>query len=927
MNAVLPPVWEVNSEIAALIEVLDHTEQRLEELTAGEVDTETDREGQTFLLRRARETVRHTEAARRATILDALPAHIALLDAQGIIIAVNEAWRKFSSANTLAGPAHWIGVDYLAICDRGLAAHPPETHQVAEGIRSVLSGAATSFSSEYRCHLPADERWFLLKVTPLATDRPIGAVVMHLDVTAEKQTQEILRVSESRYRQITDNIRDVFFLRSIDSSQMYYVSPAYEHIWGRTCQSLYSDPTSWADCIHPDDVAHVFASSGERRSASFDYEFRIVRADGDVRWIKMRGFPILDESGVVYRTAGVATDITVRKEAEEKNKRLNRVYSVLSGIHSLIVRAIDSDGLLKEACRIVVEAGAFKLAWIGLIDPQTLEGEVTAWCGVHERFLAGVQLTARADRPDSEQPACRALRTLEPVICNDIASDPSVGPLRAELLGRGYRSMACFPMMIAGRPKGVMALFAADAGAFDDSERQLLVQLSADISYALDHLEKADKLDYLAYYDPLTGLANRRLLRERVTQCLGTAVSGSHKLAVCVIDVDGFKNINDTFGQSEGDALLRQTAEWLTRTAGNANLLARVGADQFVVLIPEISHQDDVERLLQKTIRAFTDHPFQLNNGVFRISAKVGVALFPENGVDADSLLGNAEAALKKAKASGERYLFYAERMTQTVIGRLNLEFQLRLAFENQQFVLHYQPKLDLVSGKLTGAEALIRWNDPRTGLVAPGRFIPTLEKSGLIFEVGRWALRKAIEDYLRWRAAGLAAVRISVNVSPLQLRNAGFIGEIRQAIGIDPHAAAGLELEITESVIMEDVKNSIESLRAIRAMGVKIAIDDFGTGFSSLSYLSKLPVDTLKIDRSFVIDMTASPEGLSLVSTIINLAHALRLTVVAEGVETEEESRLLKLLSCDELQGFLFGRPVPSDIFESKYLAPSSAG
>jgi diguanylate cyclase (GGDEF)-like protein/PAS domain S-box-containing protein len=708
---------------------------------------------------------------------------------------------------------------------------------------------------------------------------------------------------------------------------MYYVSPAYEHIWGRSCQSLYSNPTSWADSIHPDDVAYVFASSAERRSGAFDYEFRIVRAHGDVRWIQMRGFPILDETGLVYRTAGVATDITVRKEAEERIKRLNRMYSVLSGINSLIVRALDSDELLKEACRIVVEAGAFRLAWIGLIDARTLEGEVTAWCGGDARYVSGIRLTARANLPNSQQPACRALRHLEPVICNNIATDPSVVPDRAELLRRDYKSMACFPLLAAGRPKGVIALFAAEADVFDDSERQLLVELSADISFALDHLEKADKLDYLAYYDPLTGFANRRLLRERVTQFLGTSVGGTRKLAVCLVDVDGFKNINDTFGQSEGDALLRQTADWLKRALGDSNLLARVGADQFVVLVPEVAHQDDVERWLQNTIRAFMDHPFQLNDGVFRISVKVGVALFPENGADADSLLGHAEAALKKAKISGERYLFYAERMTETVIGRLNLEFQLRLAFEHQEFVLHYQPKINLVSGKLTGAEALIRWNDPRTGLVAPGRFIPTLEKSGLIFEVGRWALRKAIEDYLRWRAAGLAVVRISVNVSPLQLRNAGFIGEIREAIGIDPHAAAGLELELTESVIMEDIKNSIETLRTIRTMGVKIAIDDFGTGFSSLSYLSKLPVDTLKIDRSFVIDMTAGPEGLSLVSTIINLAHALRLTVVAEGVETEEESRLLKLLSCDELQGFLFGRPVPSDVFESSYLVPSSAG
>jgi EAL domain-containing protein (putative c-di-GMP-specific phosphodiesterase class I) len=218
-------------------------------------------------------------------------------------------------------------------------------------------------------------------------------------------------------------------------------------------------------------------------------------------------------------------------------------------------------------------------------------------------------------------------------------------------------------------------------------------------------------------------------------------------------------------------------------------------------------------------------------------------------------LFKNAEAALKKAKSGGDRYLFYTQKMTEAVAAKLTLENQLREALDNEEFVLHYQPKVNLVSGKVTGAEALIRWNDPRTGLVPPGQFIPILEETGLIYEVGRWALRKAIEDYLRWRSAGLPALRIAVNVSPLQLRNPGFVAEIERNIAIDPHAAEGLELEITESMIMEDVRHNIASLQAIRAMGITIAIDDFGTGFSSLGYLSKLPVDTLKVDRSFVRD------------------------------------------------------------------------
>jgi EAL domain-containing protein (putative c-di-GMP-specific phosphodiesterase class I) len=310
---------------------------------------------------------------------------------------------------------------------------------------------------------------------------------------------------------------------------------------------------------------------------------------------------------------------------------------------------------------------------------------------------------------------------------------------------------------------------------------------------------------------------------------------------------------------------------------------------------------------------------------VFRIAAKTGVALFPDDGADADTLLKNAEAALKKAKMGGDRYLFYTQKMTETAVGRLNLENQLREALDKQEFVLHYQPKVRLVTGELTGAEALIRWNDPRTGLVPPGRFIAVMEETGLIHEVGRWVLRKAVEDHLRWRNAGLTAVRIAVNVSQLQLRSRGFIDEVNEAIGVEG-ASAGLELEITESAVMEDVRHSIGILQSIRAMGVSTAIDDFGTGFSSLSYLSQLPVDTLKIDRSFVVDMTAAPKGLVLVSSIINLAHSLRLKVVAEGVETEEQSGQLRLLSCDEVQGYLFGKPVPREIFEASYLtSPAS--
>ena len=438
-----------------------------------------------------------------------------------------------------------------------------------------------------------------------------------------------------------------------------------------------------------------------------------------------------------------------------------------------------------------------------------------------------------------------------------------------------------------------------------------------------------EQLNFLAYYDPITGLANRSLFLERLKRRMQNADESGHRLAVGLIDIERFKSINDSVGQAAGDALLRQVAAWLTNAAGGAEFLARVGADIFAIMLPRVRPEGDVTHLFEKQRAAFLAYPFQLNDAVFRIGFKGGGALFPDDATDADALLKDAEAALKQAKTSGEPYLFYTPSMTANRVGKLTLENKLRQALDRNEFVLHYQPKVNLASGKLTSAEALIRWQDPRTGLVPPDRFIPILEETALIHEVGRWALRQAVADYLHWRNNGLPAVRIAVNVSPLQLRHRGFVAEVRDVISIDARAAEGLELEITESLIMEDVKHSIAALKAIRDMGVTIAIDDFGTGYSSLSYLAKLPVDTLKIDRSFVVEMTASPEGLTLVSTIVTLAHSLKLKVVAEGVETAEQAHLLRSLASDEMQGYLCSKPLPRAEFETKFLMPvtSEAG
>jgi diguanylate cyclase (GGDEF)-like protein len=811
---------DAGDEIANLIKTLHETGQRLEKLTGGEVDAVSGHDGRPFILLSAQERLRLSDAAKQSAILNAIPAHIALLDNRGDIISVNEAWRQFATDNKLPEPEYGVGLNYLEICDAAHGLDADEAHQVCTGIRSVLSGSAKSYSVEYPCHSPTENRWFLMTVTPLADELPHGAVAMHLNITARKLSEEALRASESEFRANHQKLQ----------------------------------------------------------------------------------------------------------ENEGNIKRLNRVYAMLSSINTLIVRARDREELYRETCRIAVEEGGFRMALIALVDRDTMSIVPVASSGTEEALTIAIKKMLSSPEEAPKTMVARAISEKRFILSNDSKNDSGVEFIREYVESR-VCSMAVFPLIVLNEVIGCVALYSGETDFFHDAEVRLLRELVNDVTFALDFIDKQERLNYLAFYDPLTGLANRNLFLERVKRHIDNAASGGHGIAVFLIDVDRFRNINDSLGRSAGDELLRQVAQWLKNNIGNADILARIDADHFAVVMPKVSKNGNLARLVDKKITASLEHRFNLNGAHFRIATKVGAALFPDDGTDAEILLKNAEAALKKAKTSGERFLFHTPKMTEAVAGKLALENQLRRALDNEEFVLHYQPKVNIASGKMTSAEALIRWNDPASGLVPPGNFIPILEETGLIYEVGRWALRKAVADYLHWRSAGLPAVRIAVNVSPLQLSNHSFVAEIREIIDVHEHAAAGLELEITESLIMADIKHNITSLHAIRDMGVTIAIDDFGTGFSSLSYLARLPVDTLKIDRSFVTDINAGPERLALVSTIINLAHSLKLKVVAEGVETEEQARLLRLLSCDEMQGFLFSKPVAADIFEQQFLSRLAQG
>jgi EAL domain-containing protein (putative c-di-GMP-specific phosphodiesterase class I) len=344
------------------------------------------------------------------------------------------------------------------------------------------------------------------------------------------------------------------------------------------------------------------------------------------------------------------------------------------------------------------------------------------------------------------------------------------------------------------------------------------------------------------------------------------------------------------------------------------SILARISADTFAVALAGLRHGTDAATVLHDRILAALQRPFMDGEDEIRITARAGIALYPGDGDDAATLFQNAEAALKRAQASGERALYYAREINAQAAEKLALESRLRGAVEREEFVLHYQPRFDAEGGRPVGLEALIRWQEPERGLIPPGRFIPILEESGMIVEVGAWALARALSDHRRWLEAGLAPPRVAVNVSAIELRRGGFADAVGRALADAGAGPEALELEITESLIMEDVEATLGMLRGLRDLGVAIAIDDFGTGHSSLAYLARLPVKSLKIDRSFIDAMLEDSNRMAIVSTVISLAHALKLRAVAEGVETEEQAKILRLMKCDELQGFLFSRPIPAD-------------
>jgi diguanylate cyclase (GGDEF)-like protein/PAS domain S-box-containing protein len=725
------------------------------------------------------------------------------------------------------------------------------------------------------------------------------------DFTDRKRAESAIRESEARYRELVEQAADGIFICDSEGVLMLANTRCCE-LLGYTPEELVKK--QGAELLSEEDADLIASRTAVLSSGKgLRYERMMKRKDGGT-------FPAevsvkMLESG---RMQVLFHDITARRRQERKIARLSRIHSVLSGINSAIVRHRNRQDLFGETCRIAVEAGEFKMAWIGRNDPATGRLEMLAQAGLPARSgNEGIAVGAAVDlMPDG--PARFALQEKRPVYDNDISRSLHLSKMRRMAIRGGAKAVIALPLTADGGVFGLLVLYAAERHAFDDEELKLLKELAGDISYALEFISKEERVEYLAYYDPLTGLPNRSLFFDTLKQQLAAANGDEGKVVLQLMDINRFSMINETFGRDGGDTLMALIAQRLKAATDEQDTVARIGPDTFAIATScSWEAAETVHALEQLNERVFRE-PLVLNEEVLRVSATSGVALFPADGKDAHTLVSNAEASLRDAKNRNLRHLFYSPEINEKVGDLVRLENRLRLALKHDEILMWYQPKISVRGRELKGFEALMRWHDGQSGqIVQPSEFIPVMEQTGLILEAGQRALATVAADCESWAAANLRVKRIAVNVSLLQVRDGNFVEAIVAAQNLVRNAGVELELELTESVIMEDPESIVPKLQALRDLGVLIAVDDFGTGYSSLAYIARLPIHALKVDRSFVAGMAGDESSLAIVKSIISLAHSLGLTVIAEGVESAAQADLLEQLNCDEMQGYLLSPPV----------------
>jgi len=742
----------------------------------------------------------------------------------------------------------------------------------------------------------------------LVGGQTIGRVWSFRDVTEHRRAVEQLRESEERFRLIAENVGDLVAMVDTEGRRLYN-SPSYRTVFRD--DEIQPGTDSFRE-IHPEDrerIRQVFRET-IRTGVWRRTEFRFLLKDGSIRQIESEARVIRDASGAVSKVVLVSRDISERKRAEQRERMEHAVTRVLAESESLA-----------EAFPKIIQIVCETLNWdcggrwtiderlkaITCVETWNVESEAIA-----EFVAENRKLTLQ---PVHKGLVREAWVSGAPKWIADVSRHEDFQRARPAAKA-GLHGAFAFPILAGNVTLGVLEFFSREIRNPDPSLLQMVRVIGSQIGQFMARKQAEENLMYVATHDTLTGLLNRYMFNQRFAHALNNALRYRKSMALLFLDLDRFKFINDTLGHPFGDRLLVEVASRLRLCLRESDSIARFGGDEFVALIEDFSGPGDVISIAQKILHAVR-WPFMLEGEVCHVTASIGISLYPTDGVDLAELLKNADIAIYRAKEQGKNnYVFYSEDMNDHLSKRIAIESKLQGALDRNEFVLHYEPKVEINTGRITGMEALIRWQHPGLGLVPPLDFIGEAEKSGLIVPIGAWVLRTACANSQKLQDRLESPLTVSVNLSPRQFEDKHLLREIERALKESALKPGCLELEITENTVMRDTQTSEKILRAIKAMGIRLAIDDFGTGLWTLTSIKHFPFDCIKLDRSFIMGIPHDPDDVAIAQAIIAMAQSLRLKVIAEGVETREQLNFLKEHGCHEFQGYYFRKPQPAEDF-----------
>lgn len=609
-----------------------------------------------------------------------------------------------------------------------------------------------------------------------------------------------------------------------------------------------------------------------------------------------------------------------------KTARLSRILAFLSSTNSMIVRTKDPQALFNEACDIAVEQGGFGIAWIAQANSANRAKTVNSTNTVKHSLSLVASTGIPADQRTNllqqirntesltlDIP-CKVQKTGTVSFCNDLRTIRNPDPHWQDSVNSGYLSIVGLPLITCEKISAVLMLYAREAGYFDEEELKLLNELAGDISFALQAIEYEKKAHFLSYFDALTALPNTNLFFDRLHTLVQSAQVDESNVFVIAINLNNFKQINDSHGRHVGDQVLKIVGKRLNDNFSPSYCVARMGADNFVIAGGQAS-SEKAAALCEKIV-ALLEMSITIDHLQLSLSACMGVTMFPTDANDGDTLFRNAEAALKQAKDDKTSFAFYSPEINAKIVKKIEMEQMLKAAIHANQFFLQYQPKVDLRTGRIIAAEALIRWRHPQRGIVPPIDFIPLAEENGMILAIGEWVIRTVCAQQAAWLQEEIPIVPVALNLSALQFTGCHLLDIVNESLTGNQLASQWIELELTETMVMQNPEATQSAMHSFRNMGLRLSLDDFGTGYSSLAYLKRFPFHSVKIDRAFVTDISHSTEDAVIATAIIAMAHSLNMRVIAEGVETEDQLAFLRSKACDEMQGYFFSPPVNASDF-----------